>query len=168
MINISDIKSADWSLATESAGDVVEGIFDINQCIVTILATQKGSDPFRPDFGSDVWDWIDRPLNVAVPNMKRAIYEAIGLWEPRVIVTQVAHTYQNIEGRPEPVYSGIKFDIGWRLKGTQTTNSVEFTLGIYNALIKKALTTPTTSITSLLTTEQSDPLLTEQSLNISV
>lgn len=167
-MNVGDIKSADWSLAVGAIGNVVEGIDDINQCIITLLSTQKGSDPFRPDFGSDVWDWIDRPLNIAVPNMKRAIFEAVALWEQRVIVTRVDHVFQNETGRQEPIFSGAKFNIGWKLKRTQTTGSVEVTLGLYDALVKKAQQSPSVISVNYLTTELSDPILTETEKNIIV
>ncbi|MGI9158240.1 MAG: GPW/gp25 family protein, partial [Saprospiraceae bacterium] len=90
-MNVNDIKSADWALATSGISQVVEGVDDINQCLAIITATKKGSDPFRPTFGSDIWDWIDRPLALALPNMKRAITEAVGTWEPRVVVTTIEH-----------------------------------------------------------------------------
>lgn len=167
-MNLNDIKSADWSLAVGAIGNVVEGIDDINQCIVTILSTKKGSDPFRPDFGSDVWEWIDRPLPVAVPNMKRAIFEAVGLWEPRVIVTSVEHAYQNEAGRQEPVQAGMKFNISWKLRQTQTTGSVEVILGLYDQLVKAAQQTPPVLTNQQLTTETSEELQTETSQNIVV
>ncbi len=167
-VSIQDIKSADWSLSTKSAGGVSEGIDDINQCIGIILGTQKGSDPFRPTFGSDIWDWIDRPLPIAVPNMKRAIYEAIGLWEPRVIVTSVEHVYQNEAGLQEPVQAGIKMDIAWKLRKTQTTGSVQVTLGLYDKIVKAAQQLPVISGAKLLTTEGGDLLTTEAAENIAV
>jgi len=167
-MNVSDIKSADRSLATANIGDVVEGIDDINQCIVIILSTKKGSDPFRPDFGSNIWEWIDRPLPLAVPNMKRAIFEAIGLWEQRVIVTKVEHAYQNEAGASAPVHAGIRFNISWKLRKSQTTGAVEVTLGLYDALVKNAQKqTPILTYTNL-TTENQETILAETGENIVV
>lgn len=161
MIQIQDIKSSDWALATGTAGGVVEGIDDINQCIVIILSTVKGSDPFRPTFGSDIWEWIDRPLNIALPNMKRAIYEAIGLWETRVVVTSVEHVYQNEAGDAAPVQAGFRFKIGWKLRQTQTTGSVLVTLGLYDQIVKSAQQIESIQLFTSITTEAGEPLTTE-------
>jgi len=89
-ITLAEIKSVDWSLALGAIGEVVEGIGDVAQCIRIILTTPKGSDPLRPTFGADVWQYIDRPLNLAVPSIVREVTEAITLWESRVQVLSVS------------------------------------------------------------------------------
>lgn len=43
----------------------------------------------RPDFGSDHFDYLDQPFDIAVPNMVREIFMAIERWEKRVIVQKV-------------------------------------------------------------------------------
>src|ERR1700758_1609230 len=98
-VTLDDITSADWSLMLDSSsptqmsgsgiGNVVQGVADINQCIGIILATPKGSDPLRPTFACDLWQWIDAPVNIARPNLVREIVEAITKWEPRVRVLSV-------------------------------------------------------------------------------
>src|SRR5437016_4326511 len=98
-ITLDDIQSADWSLMLDASaaqlalasgiGSVVQGVADVNQCIGIILATPKGSDPLRPTFACDLWQWIDAPVNVARPHLVREIVEAITKWEPRVRVLSV-------------------------------------------------------------------------------
>jgi len=86
-ITLNEVRSADWSLALErrgGIGQVVEGIDDVSQCIEIILTTPKGSDPLRPTFGADLWQFIDYPINAAIPAIVRELTEAITLWEPRV------------------------------------------------------------------------------------
>lgn len=161
-MNIQDIKSADWALSTSGLGGVVEGIDDINQCIVIILSTLKGSDPLRPLFGCDVWRWVDRPLKASLPFMKRAIREAIELWEPRVIVTSVDYIFQNESGGTTGgVFSGVRFLIGWKLRKKLTTGSVEVNLGLYDAIIKAAQQDEVQTAPSMITTEGGDPITTE-------
>ena len=98
-ITLSDINSADWSLALDSSeggtpgagiGNVVQGMDDVNQCIGIILTTPKGSDPLRPTFACDLWQYIDRPINSAVPAIVREVYNALSLWEPRIRVLSVS------------------------------------------------------------------------------
>lgn len=85
-MNVKDIKTKHWSLSASTQGKVVQDLDDINQCITIILATVKGTDPLRPEFGCDILKWIDKPVNRAVPNIIKEAVDAIKLWEPRVVV----------------------------------------------------------------------------------
>jgi len=50
-----------------------------------------GSDIHRPDFGSRLYLFIDRPLNViTVGKIKAEIKDAVLRWEPRVEVEDIA------------------------------------------------------------------------------
>ncbi len=86
---ISNIKSQNWSLSKESQGEIVSDISDINQCIYIIITTIKGSDPFRLTFGCGCWEYVDKPANIAVPNMIREIGKAVAEWEPRATITTI-------------------------------------------------------------------------------
>jgi uncharacterized protein len=82
-----------WQLAPqESGGDIVAGIDDINQCILNILMTRKGTDVTRPDFGSNHLDYLDTPEDVFVPGVTREVILAIQTWEKRVVVERVSFT----------------------------------------------------------------------------
>ncbi|WP_432719833.1 GPW/gp25 family protein [Jeongeupia wiesaeckerbachi] len=101
MTLLSDISSVHWQPALHSelrpAGsplrgqgvDVVEAEADVGQCIRTILNTPKGSDPHRPDFGSDLHLYIDHPVNEVRPHLVREAVEAIRRWEPRCELLKV-------------------------------------------------------------------------------
>lgn len=106
------ITSAYWSLALDGSG-VVQGFEDIQQCIYIILVTQKGTDPTRPNFGCGVYEYIDKPMNIAVPNMKREIAKAIRLYEPRVKIIRILHTVEDAH---------VTFKIEWEFAG-QTGNT---------------------------------------------
>jgi len=90
-----DIKATNWQLSNQMIGQVVEGIDDIRQCIGIILTNTKGSDPLRPLFGSDIWRFIDSPINTAVANISAEIIDCIGKWEQRVIIKELTY---NISG----------------------------------------------------------------------
>ena len=100
-VTLADIVSGDWSLMLDSTagggpgsglGNVVEGLADVDQCIRIILTTPKGTDPFRPTFGCDLWQYLDLPINIATAHIVREVYEAITTWEPRAIVESVTVT----------------------------------------------------------------------------
>ena len=96
--------SAYWQLAMDDPGATVSDLNDISQCIRIICGTQQGSDPMRPNFGINKFDFIDRPVNEMVPVMVKEIIKQIGMWEPRATVKKI--TYQVIE-------SQVIFTISW-------------------------------------------------------
>lgn len=89
VVRLDEIKSIDWQPKLGEIGAVVEDIDDINQCIRIILNSPKGSDPHRPEFGSDIWKYIDYPLNEAIPNIIQEAIDAINTWEPRINIKSI-------------------------------------------------------------------------------
>ncbi len=122
-ITLSDITSADWSLALDQPGqpgsgigNVVQGVADVNQCIQIILTTPKGADPLRPTFGADLWRYLDSPINSAIPAIVTEVTAAITRWEPRVKVISVTAA-PVIDASAQ---SGAKMTLGvtWQLRLT--------------------------------------------------
>lgn len=85
----TSITAAHWQPALGTSGEVVEGLRDIDQSIRIILSTPKGSDPHRPEFGSDLHLYLDWPTNRATPHLVREAVDATRHWEPRASVVQV-------------------------------------------------------------------------------
>jgi uncharacterized protein len=85
----TSITAAHWQPALGSPGEIVQGLRDIDQAIRIILATPRGSDPHRPEFGSNLHLYIDWPVNRVVPHLVREAVDAIRQWEPRVSVVTV-------------------------------------------------------------------------------
>lgn len=117
-MNLSQIKSSNWSLSLPTYGEVVQGLAEISQAVIIIVTTQRGSDPLRPDFGSDVYQYVDRPVNEAIPRMIKASWDALTRWEPRVNVNRV--TIDSTEA------GTVEFTIEWTEKSTNTTSSTKF------------------------------------------
>lgn len=88
---VSDIESTHWSLSLENANEIVQDLEDIAQCIVLILSTSKGSVPFDPNFGFNLGELLDQPVNFVIPNGKIGILEAISEYEPRVEIDRIEH-----------------------------------------------------------------------------
>jgi len=92
-IDVTAITSADWSRKVGELGEVVEQIADIEQAMGIILSTPKGSDPHRPEFGCDVWQYLDHPGNTGIPGMIREATDALSDWEPRAEVTNITAAF---------------------------------------------------------------------------
>jgi len=92
----SDITHLHWQLASgqrePEGGAVVAGYDDIDQAIRTLILTPIGSVPSNPAKGCDLMPAIDRPPEIAIPLIVRAVWEAISTWEPRVEVGTVKVT----------------------------------------------------------------------------
>lgn len=122
--------NANWSISTNVFGGIVTGIDEINQTIGLILSTKKGTDPFRPTFGSDVWEYIDKPINSAGPNIVRAITDALGRWEKRVKIVSITYVMQSQDLTDPNVPSGLIFTIVWSLTGGTEQELVNLALGV--------------------------------------
>jgi phage baseplate assembly protein W len=141
---LSDITSADWELMLDQnspsglpgsgIGNVVQGVADINQCIGIILSTPQGSDPLRPTFACNLWQWLDAPINIARPHLVREIVEALTKWEPRVrVLSVVVNLVPN--DLTANVNAHLDITIVWQLKvnvsgpgGPQTSQQLTITV----------------------------------------
>lgn len=80
-------------LAPDARGrlPVVSGPEKIRQSIFTILDTEPGERVMRPDFGCGLRAYLMRPNTPATrAHLARDITQALGRWEPRIRVTDVA------------------------------------------------------------------------------
>lgn len=59
------------------------------------LRTTKGSDPLRPEFGSNIYQYMDTPLDTAIPNIKAEIINTLEMWITNIEVTNVNHSYNS-------------------------------------------------------------------------
>ncbi|MFZ7276994.1 MULTISPECIES: GPW/gp25 family protein [Avibacterium] len=82
-----------WQLAPELDNNAPQqGLDDIHLCIANILNTIKGTDILRPQFGSDHFNYLDQPEDIAIPNIVREISHALSKWEPRIEVERIEIT----------------------------------------------------------------------------
>lgn len=78
-----------WQLAGD-AGGIISGLDDMSRCVEIILNTRLHTDVLRPLFGSHYHDYIDSPQDVFIPNAVREVVVALSIWEPRIVVDNVA------------------------------------------------------------------------------
>ena len=119
-----DIKSSEWGFDIDNLGNVKEGLNDIKQCVYIILTTQKGTDRLRPNFGCSAFDYVDKPVNIAIPNMKKAILDGLNEFEKRIEKIKISHV---LDGEK------ISFIIKYGVKNTILTDELKATYGITNS-----------------------------------
>lgn len=94
-----------WQLSINDPAAIVEGIDDIMQCVYIVLTTIPGSDPLRSEFGSNIYQYLDKPLETVKAKIIYVATIAIERWEKRLQVTRCTvsrtadgHTVIKIEG----------------------------------------------------------------------
>jgi uncharacterized protein len=117
-MNITEVKNSEWSLSNDDQGSIVEGSDDINQCLYNILFTVPGSDPTRPDFGCEIYKYIDTNPLKNINSMIKAISDAIFKWETRVGISSISYFIQN---------ENIQFGINWTTE-IKTGSSGNYTI----------------------------------------
>jgi phage baseplate assembly protein W len=120
MAVLTDITSTHWTFDINTPGRIVQGLQSIKQCVLLILTTQKGTDPLRPDFGCSAFDFIDQPVNVALPRMIKAISESLIKYEPRIEEVRVS---------PHLTAEHLRFTISYKVKNTKSTDQLNITYG---------------------------------------
>lgn len=118
---LTDIQSLDWSPKLGYPGEIVEAHDDIDQCIRIILTTPKGSRAHEPEFGSDHFQYIDAPVQEAIPNIIREIVDAVETWEPRARIVGVTPVLSDDGAQ-------VSMSIEWAVKDEDDTQKMEVTI----------------------------------------
>jgi len=97
--------------------DTVKSIY---QNIQIILSTPKGCDPHRPTFGSNLWQFVDKPLTaITRGKIKAEIVDALQIWEPRIEVEEVFLTKE---------YSSFKITIKYKINEDESVETQEIVI----------------------------------------
>lgn len=94
---------------------------EIEQAILIILGTSIGTRVMRPTFGSRLHELVFAPNNShTAAQARRFVEEALGMWEPRIRVTEV-------DVRPhEKQDNCLVVDITYQVKTTQDRRSLVY------------------------------------------
>lgn len=98
-VDRSSIRFRHWSLkvarlAADGStpqvwGEIVSAVDDLDQSIANLILTPKGSVPTEPEKGVDWTGVIDKHPSIGIPMLTREIWDALAIWEPRIIVQRV-------------------------------------------------------------------------------
>lgn len=95
------------------AGTLLSGFDHVEQSIGVILNTPIGSRVMRREFGSELFDLVDRPLtDQVILAIYGAAVSAIARWEPRYAVTHCAITDADASGRLMIEFEGTYYPRG--------------------------------------------------------
>jgi phage baseplate assembly protein W len=94
---------------------------EVEQAVIIILSTPIGTRVMRPRFGSRLHELMFAPINVqTMAQARRYVEEALGMWEPRIQVT-------NVEAYPDDQARGgacILLEIHYEVKATHDSRSL--------------------------------------------
>jgi phage baseplate assembly protein W len=110
-----------WPLAIDHTGSVVliDGPPAVDQSIRMILGTARGERVMRPEFGCRIWDHLFEPItsnNLGL--MEDAVLDALGQWEPRIVVEDVAAVQRG--------GTGIDVFVTYRIRSTNDRRNLVF------------------------------------------
>jgi len=109
----------------DGLGEIVNGLGDLEQAISTIVLTEKGSVPLQPEKCCRLMPYIDRRPDYAIPYITREIFDAIRIWEPRVVVERVAITRVDFDHWRFPVFWRAAADVARTIRQTVVVLPIE-------------------------------------------
>ena len=97
---------------SRSNGKTLSGNDHLSQSIADILSTPLGTRVMRRDYGSLLFDLIDRPLNSATRSLVHgATALAISRWEPRLRLRRVQMDGEPARGNLILIIEGDRTDL---------------------------------------------------------
>jgi phage baseplate assembly protein W len=117
------VTNNEWGLSLAEHGTLVQGIDDIRQCIQIICHTPRGTDPLRPLFACDVYQYLDKPINMVIGDIFREIAEALEMWEPRIENVKLSRSL-SVDG------SQLIVKIQYSIKNTVITDQMDVTYNL--------------------------------------
>ena len=94
---------------------------EIDQSIIIILATVPGQRVMRPTFGCRIHELVFAPNNSqTAAQAERFVEEALGMWEPRILV-------RSVNAYPDPdMKSALLVEVQYEVKVTHDKRSLVY------------------------------------------
>ena len=103
-------------------GDVRPVVDDVavKKSIMNLIRTPKGSRPFRPEYGSNVGNYLFKNADVFTQyDLASELKQTITKFETRVDVIKVGVTFQD---------NGVKIDIAYKIKNMSAISTLTTTI----------------------------------------
>lgn len=117
--DVATIRTADWSINPAGSGQILTDLDDIGACLLRIWNTPRFSNALRPTFGCEIWRHIDKPIDIAVPLIRKEMIESANEWEPRAEITSITHVVD---------VSTVTFTAEFKFATLGLTKTVNFTI----------------------------------------
>lgn len=118
----------DSSIDLANHGVTLYRIDDIRQSWTMILNTVKGSDPLRPEFGSGIFDYIDKPIDQFEGEFLAQAVRDLEQWEKRTTITQVSRSI-----------IGSQVILVIKATYTETNTPINTSLPLFSMAVKKKI-----------------------------
>ena len=112
-----------FPMQVDQAGSIAltDGVSDLETSMRVVLMTAPGERLMRPKFGCEIWELMFEPINANTMGlMAQAVYRALGQWEPRILVDDVA-----IEPVPGAL-GAVNIQIEYRVKTTNDRRNLVY------------------------------------------
>jgi phage baseplate assembly protein W len=112
-----------WPLDVDHTGSIrlTDTADDIERSMQIILMTAPGERVMRPAFGCEIWDLLFEPITPSLLGLvAQAVYEALGQWEPRIVVDEVTPTGDD---KNDGV---VRVHISYRVRTTNNARNLVF------------------------------------------
>ena len=112
-----------WPLGVDHTGSIrlTDTADDIERSMQIVLMTAPGERVMRPAFGCEIWDLLFEPITPSLFGLvAQAVYEALGQWEPRIVVDEVTPTGDE---KNEGV---VRVEISYRVRATNDARNLVF------------------------------------------
>jgi phage baseplate assembly protein W len=103
-------------------GDVRPVVDDVavKKSIINLIRTPKGSRPFRPEYGSNVGNYLFKNADIFTQyDLASDLKQTITQFETRVDVVKVGVTFQD---------NGVTIDITYKIKNKSTVSTLTTTI----------------------------------------
>lgn len=90
--NTNAAETANWCINTGKPGTIVTEWDAVKQRIAIALRTAKLGNPLKPYYFTDIPSYIDKNVNVAIPNIKKDIAQVVAKVAPEIVVNKITTT----------------------------------------------------------------------------
>ncbi|NBV27463.1 hypothetical protein EBS02_00335 [bacterium] len=88
----------------------------IKRSIANLIKTERGTKPFRPDYGSEVKKFAFQQGIFAEDALNKSLYDTLSRFEPRIIVTKIESTIDK---------NDVTISVDYIIRNLNTTSTIE-------------------------------------------
>lgn len=103
MPELQNIRTKNWTLSIKGPGLIVEDDEAVEQGILILANTQRGSDPVDIEMGVDQLGLLDKPINQVIPTLIKDYTNQIARYEKRAIIISITGEFTQANGNSQVI-----------------------------------------------------------------